>query len=418
MKMKRKLTSLLLMIAVVIALLPAVGAKNVKASDKGSYTLDLSEGKKVEVSGDSYLLYYISGATQVPAYRVLEYEDKSSESPKPMCYWLDLDKDNAADVEMTYDGSVFTFEKMATNSAKGEITIELKPEAKNGLDDTSKDYYSSVTFVMSKSGESASGHDKGNYTLDLSAGKKVESSDPALGSYMVFGMLTPEADVVDSILKTSTPQSWWIDLDRDGTTDVAFTLGSGVLEFEKRTTNSIKDQITIKLKAETISGLEFDAELGDSYYYSSVTFIMGKPAVKPGETKQTDTAVTAKTVKTTTGTYTVQNGEAAFTAPAKKTAKTVTIPTTITAGGKTVKVTAIAPNAFKGMKKLTTVTIGKNVETIGTKAFFKCKALKNIKIKTKKLTKKTIGSKAFTGISKKAVIKCPKAKKKAYKKIF
>jgi len=38
--------------------------------------------------------------------------------------------------------------------------------------------------------------------------------------------------------------------------------------------------------------------------------------------------------------------------------------------------------------------------------------------KTKKLTKKTIGSKAFTGINKKAVIKLPKAKKKAYKKIL
>ena len=142
-----------------------------------------------------------------------------------------------------------------------------------------------------------------------------------------------------------------------------------------------------------------------------------------------------------TGTYSVQNNEATFTAPAKKTAKTVTVPATIKAGGKTVKVTAIAPNALKGMKKLTKVTIGsnvttigknafandaklttvtisKNVKSIGAKAFYKCKALKKITIKTKKLTKKTVGSKAFTGINKKAVIKSPKAKKAAYKKIL
>ena len=149
----------------------------------------------------------------------------------------------------------------------------------------------------------------------------------------------------------------------------------------------------------------------------------------------------AETVKTKTGTYSVKNGQATFTAPAKKTAKTVTVPATIKANGKTVKVTAIAPNALKGMKKLTkvtigsnvttigknafandakltTVTIGKNVKSIGAKAFYKCKALKKITIKTKKLTKKTVGSKAFTGINKKAVIKSPKAKKAAYKKIL
>ena len=46
------------------------------------------------------------------------------------------------------------------------------------------------------------------------------------------------------------------------------------------------------------------------------------------------------------------------------------------------------------------------------------KKLKKITIKSTKLTKKTIGSKAFTGINKKAVIKCPKGKKAAYKKIL
>ena len=70
------------------------------------------------------------------------------------------------------------------------------------------------------------------------------------------------------------------------------------------------------------------------------------------------------------------------------------------------------------MDKLTTVTIGKNIKSVGAKAFYGCKKLKKITIKSTKLTKKTIGSKAFTGINKKAVVKCPKAKKAAYKKIL
>jgi len=60
---------------------------------------------------------------------------------------------------------------------------------------------------------------------------------------------------------------------------------------------------------------------------------------------------------------------ATVTAPLAKTAKTVSIPATIEINGKSVPVTAIAPNAFKG-------------------------------------------------IYKKAVIKCPKAKEAAYKKIL
>ena len=47
-----------------------------------------------------------------------------------------------------------------------------------------------------------------------------------------------------------------------------------------------------------------------------------------------------------------------------------------------------------------------------------CKNLKNITIKTMKLTKKNVGSKAFSGIHAKAVIKVPKKKQSAYKKIL
>ena len=151
-----------------------------------------------------------------------------------------------------------------------------------------------------------------------------------------------------------------------------------------------------------------------------------------------------------------------YTAPADKNVKKITVPATITVGGITYKVESVAPDAFKNCRKLTSVkisagvqkigknafsgcsklssvTIGKDVTEIGAgafanckalkkitipaavtkigkKAFNKCKKLKTVTIKTKKL--KTVGSSAFKGIAKKAVIKLPKAKKTAYKKLL
>lgn len=97
--------------------------------------------------------------------------------------------------------------------------------------------------------------------------------------------------------------------------------------------------------------------------------------------------------------------------------KTVKIPAYVTVNGVKAKVTAIDKNAFKkAKKKLTKVVIGANVTTIGKKAFAGCKKLKKIIIKSKKL--RSVGKKAFKGISKNAVIKVPKAKKKAYAKFL
>ena len=105
------------------------------------------------------------------------------------------------------------------------------------------------------------------------------------------------------------------------------------------------------------------------------------------------------------------------------------------------KVTMIDKQAFSDCKKLKTISIGKNVTVIGDRAFYKCtaitkiaipakvskigkqafsgcKKLKNITIKTKKLTSKKAGSNAFKGIHGKAIIKVPKEKLKAYKKLL
>ena len=167
-------------------------------------------------------------------------------------------------------------------------------------------------------------------------------------------------------------------------------------------------------------------KITDLNYLGSYTFKVVKASEikdtttdggKAGKSTGTGTS-TVSNVNTNAGTYTINNGSATFKAPKNTSVTKLTIPATIKANGKTVPVTAIAKNAFKGMDKLTTVTIGKNVKSIGAKAFYGCKKLKKITIKTTKLTKKTVGSKAFTGINKKAVVKCPKAKKAAYKKIL
>ena len=92
------------------------------------------------------------------------------------------------------------------------------------------------------------------------------------------------------------------------------------------------------------------------------------------------------------------------------------VPATVKISGKTYKVTEISANAFKNKKKLKKVTIGKNVTKIGKNAFSGCKNLKSITIKGKGLKK--VGANAIKGINKKAVIKVPKTKVKAYKKLF
>ena len=96
--------------------------------------------------------------------------------------------------------------------------------------------------------------------------------------------------------------------------------------------------------------------------------------------------------------------------------KTIKIPATVKYEKITFKVSEIAKSAFSKNKKLKNVVIGKNIEKIGSKAFYKDKKLKKIKILSKKL--KSIGENAIKGIHKKAKIKVPKKKKKAYKKKF
>ena len=82
------------------------------------------------------------------------------------------------------------------------------------------------------------------------------------------------------------------------------------------------------------------------------------------------------------------------------------------------KLQTVGAAAFQNCKALASVTLGTAVKKIGKNAFNGCKALKTITLKTTRLTEKTVGAGAFKGIYSKAAVKCPSAKKAAYKTLL
>lgn len=146
-----------------------------------------------------------------------------------------------------------------------------------------------------------------------------------------------------------------------------------------------------------------------------------KEPANPAKPSQPTTKTVKKGTKLIVGTNTfvVTNVKAktvSYKATKNKKAAKITIPATVKSGNQVYKVTAIADNAFKNNKKIKTVVVGKNVRTIGKKAFYGCKNLKKITVQSSIIKK--VGAKAFKGINKKAVIKVPSKKYKAYKKVF
>lgn len=146
-----------------------------------------------------------------------------------------------------------------------------------------------------------------------------------------------------------------------------------------------------------------------------------KEPANPAKPSQPTTKTVKKGTKLIVGTNTfvVTNVKAktvSYKATKNKKAAKITIPATVKSGKQVYKVTTIADNAFKNNKKIKTVVVGKNVRTIGKKAFYGCKNLKKITVQSSIIKK--VGAKAFKGINKKAVIKVPSKKYKAYKKVF
>ena len=118
------------------------------------------------------------------------------------------------------------------------------------------------------------------------------------------------------------------------------------------------------------------------------------PNSTPSDSAAADPFPAGSTCVMSKGIYvSLGNGKAAYKAPVNKRAASAVVLNSLIVGGKSY-----------------------NVTQINTKAFSGCFKLKKITVKAKSLKK--VGKKAFKGIHKKAVIKVPKAKLKAYKKLF
>ncbi|MCR5282831.1 MAG: leucine-rich repeat protein, partial [Lachnospiraceae bacterium] len=118
---------------------------------------------------------------------------------------------------------------------------------------------------------------------------------------------------------------------------------------------------------------------------------------------------------------TSKEGEAptvSYKAPTDPKAKVIEVPSSVTIDGVTYSVTVIDENAFRGNKTVEKIVIPATVKKLTAKMFKGCKKLKYIIIKSLKLTAKNVKANAFKGVSKKTVIKVPKKKLKAYRKLF
>nr|MCR5201474.1 leucine-rich repeat domain-containing protein [Lachnospiraceae bacterium] len=143
-------------------------------------------------------------------------------------------------------------------------------------------------------------------------------------------------------------------------------------------------------------------------------------AVVPSESPSASPAAESMVGKTFTyknAKYKVlSNNTVALVKVTKTNLKKFTIPATTKYKNVSYKVVQMNSNSLKGMKKLKNLVIGKNMKTIKAKAIVKCPKLSKVIIKGKAI--KTIGKNAFTGVKKNCVVKVPKAKKAAYRKLL
>lgn len=232
----------------------------------------------------------------------------------------------------------------------------------------------------------------GSYSMVIKAiaiGGDYEESDVAVFQYTVKKESTPTGDAGGGGNSSDNENG---DSQLQGETTE--TAGSGSSEENGKTSSS--------------GGSDEDSENSDN----DISSEKEEPAVGTELTDTTSCGVYKVTSKKN------NHGTVEYVRPVNPKVSKAAIPTTITWNGVTYQVTSIGRKAFENCEKLTTVTIGKHVASIGKNVFYHCNNLKNITIKTTKLTTKNVGGKAFTGIAANAVIKVPKSKLTAYKKLL
>ncbi|GEM_PF-4732127 len=214
--------------------------------------------------------------------------------------------------------------------------------------------------------------------------------------------------------------------------DVAFVNADGVITGIKTgnvviTAKAVNEDVSVQFSVKVTEKAQTNESehIKESENTKESEISSQKPTLKPDTPSQKEQITSVKVgdiIMTGQAQYRITATGAVKTAEYQKTLsktqKNVKIPASVTINGEVYKVTSIAKNACKGNKKLKTVTVGKNIKTIGANAFAGCKNLKTIRIASTSLTKKSVGKNAFKGIHKKAVIKVPKKKLKAYQKFL
>lgn len=293
---------------------------------------------------------------------------------------------------------------------------------------------------------------------------KSDAQNPVIGA----AVTNPSCEVISNSAIT-IQETGWVNADTGIKGSGVFTAGNWYCYFILRLEGDAYTKYKFTSKENmtfTVNGVNGQVtELATGTDYAQVRAVSSPMAATTEETTPEKTPEKGTELQDASDTavykVTTEGKTVEYSKPTSQSVGTVIIPETITIDGVTYKVTKIADNAFKnnktitkvvignnitaignsafyGASKLKSVTIGANVTSIGDKAFYKCTALtkivipakvnkigkmafygcknlKNITIKTKKLTTKKVGSKAFKGIHKKAVIKVPKSKLKAYK---
>ncbi len=269
-----------------------------------------------------------------------------------------LDKDGSYDFKILF-GDTVDVTKLDTCSIKNDFTLQLSESSIASRKSDTDPYYESIFFVFDKKHEH-------NWSKSWSVDKNAHWHE----------CKEEDCDIINNNEKDGygahTYGSWSVTKEATATTKGVKTRKCTVCGYEEKgiiPATGATDEGTIK--GEKSGNKDSDGKTTDSSESTAPT---------EGDTL-TDSVTNGEYTVTSDGTA---NGTVTYSAPAKKSVTSVTVPDTVKIKGKKYKVTAIKANAFKNNKKLKKITIGKNIKAIG----------------------------------KKAVVKVPKKKKKAYKKIL
>lgn len=193
---------------------------------------------------------------------------------------------------------------------------------------------------------------------------------------------------------------------------------------QTHTGKSIKPSVTVKYGSKVLKeGTDYTLTYKNNVNPGNAQLILTGKGGYNGSITKTFVISARKGKVYTVGSYqyrvinsSVKSGTVRFLKPVKRTLKSAKVPASVKIGNYTYKVTEIGKEAFKNNKRLTSVIIDKNVKVIHSSAFSGAKQLKKITVKSKVLKK--VYKNTFKNIHKRAVIRVPSSKLKAYQKLM